>query len=149
MGAWAGPFLIAALLLAAAGVAKVVDPANAVGALRAFGVPVAPAVVRVVGAVEAALAVSAVVTGAAVLAVAVAASYLLFTGFVLMALVRDCPIGSCGCFGKVDTPPSVLHVVVNLGASWPLRSASRSRVTAPGSVTCSRTSRSPGSRSCC
>jgi hypothetical protein len=116
MGVWAGPFVIAALLLAAAGVAKVVDPANAVGALRAFGVPVAPTVVRVVGAVEAVLAVSAVVTGAVVLAVAVGASYLLFTGFVVSALVRDLPIGSCGCFGEVDTPPSVLHVVVNLGA---------------------------------
>jgi hypothetical protein len=116
MGVWAGPFLIVALLLAAAGAAKVADPANAVGALRGFGVPVAPVVVRVVGAAEAALAVSAVVTGSAVLAAAVAASYLVFTAFVLIALARDLPIGSCGCFGKVDTPPSVLHVVVNLGA---------------------------------
>jgi len=116
MGAWAGPFLIAASLLAAAGVVKVVDPANAVGALRAFGVPVPSAAVRCVGAVEALLAVSAALTGAPVLAALVAASYLLFTAFVLMALARDLPIGSCGCFGKVDTPPSVLHVAVNLGA---------------------------------
>ena len=116
MGAWAGPFLIAALLLAAAGAAKVVDPANAVGALRAFGLPMPPGGVRVVGAVEAVLAVAAALSGAAVLAAAVAGSYLLFTAFVLVALARDLPIGSCGCFGKVDTPPSVLHVVVNLGA---------------------------------
>ena len=116
MGAWAGPFLIAALLLAAAGVAKVVDPTTTVGALRAFGAPVPPAGVRTMGAVEAALAVTAALTGAAVLALAVAGSYLVFTAFVLVARARDLPIGSCGCFGRIDTPPSVLHVVVNLGA---------------------------------
>ena len=116
MGAWAGPFLIAALLLAAAGAAKVVDPTNTVGALRKMGLPAPAAVVRVAGAVEVVLAVAAVVTGAPVLAVLVAVSYLLFTGFVLVALGRGLPIGSCGCFGKVDTPPSVLHVVINLGA---------------------------------
>jgi hypothetical protein len=116
MGVWAGPFLIAALLLAAAGTAKVVDPTNTVGALRSSGVRVPPTVVRIGGALEALLAVAAALTGAPMLALAVAASYLVFTGFVITALVRGLPIGSCGCFGKVDTPPSALHVVVNLGA---------------------------------
>jgi hypothetical protein len=116
MGGWAGPFTIAAVLLAAAGGAKVVDPANTVGALRGFGFRVPAGAVRVGGAVEALLAVVAVVTGAAVPAVLVAASYLLFTAFVVTARVRNLPIGSCGCFGRVDTPPSALHVVVNLGA---------------------------------
>jgi hypothetical protein len=116
MGAWAGPFLIAALLLAAAGAAKVIDPATTVGALRKLGVPAPAAAVRVGGGIEVVLAVGAVLTGAAVLAALVAASYLLFTAFVLVALGRGLPIGSCGCFGKVDTPPSVLHVVVNLAA---------------------------------
>jgi hypothetical protein len=116
MGVWAGPFLIAASLLAAAGAAKVVDPTDTVGALRGSGIRVAPTVVRVGGALEAALAVVAVLTGAPVPALAVAASYLLFTGFVILTLARGLPIGSCGCFGKVDTPPSALHVVVNLGA---------------------------------
>jgi len=116
MGAWAGPFLIAALLLAAAGAAKVIDPTTTVGALRKLGLPAPAAAVRVGGAVEVALAVGAVLTGAPVLAALVAVSYLLFTAFVLVALGRGLPIGSCGCFGKVDTPPSVLHVVVNLAA---------------------------------
>jgi hypothetical protein len=116
MGAWAGPFLIAALLLAAAGVAKVVDPTNTVGALRKLGAPVPAPLVRGGGAFEVALAVAAAITGAPVLAVLVAVSYLLFTAFVLVALGRGLPIGSCGCFGKVDTPPSPIHVVVNLGA---------------------------------
>ena len=32
----------------------------------------------------------------------------------VVALRRDAPIASCGCFGKVDTPPSVVHVVLDL-----------------------------------
>jgi len=116
MGAWAGPFLIAALLLAAAGVAKAVDPTNTVGALRALGVRVRPVAVRSLGVAEAVLAVTAAVSGAPVPALLVGLSYLLFTLFVLVALARHAPIGSCGCFGRVDTPPSALHVAVNLGA---------------------------------
>jgi len=117
MGAWAGPFLIAAVLLAAAGIAKLVDPANTVGALRGFGIGVPPAAVRLAGALEAALAVVAGSTGAALPALLVAASYVAFSVFVAAALVTHRPIGSCGCFGKVDTPPSALHLVVNLGAA--------------------------------
>lgn len=116
MGAWAGPFLIAALLLAAAGAAKLVDPTNTVGALRKLGVPASAPLVRVGGAVEAVIAVAAILTGAPVLAALVGVSYLLFAGFVLLALGRGLPIGSCGCFGKVDTPPTPLHVVVDLAA---------------------------------
>jgi hypothetical protein len=116
MGVWAGPFLIAALLLAAAGAAKVVDPTTTVGALRGSGLGIPAVAVRIGGGLEAALAIAAAVTGAPILALAVAASYLLFTAFVISALVRGLPIGSCGCFGRVDTPPSALHVVVDLGA---------------------------------
>jgi hypothetical protein len=117
MGVWAGPFLIAALLLAAAGLAKVIDPTTTVGALRGLGWRVPAGAVRAGGAAEAVLAVVAVLTGAPAAAIAVAASYLLFTGFVVVARARRLPIGSCGCFGKVDTPPSAVHVVVNLGAA--------------------------------
>ncbi len=117
MGIWAGPFLIATLLLAAAGVAKAYDPATTAGALRQAGLPVPPAVVRVGGGLEAAVAVLAALTGATGAAAVVAVSYLAFTGFVLFALAKRVPIGSCGCFGKVDTPPSWLHVAVNLVAA--------------------------------
>lgn len=117
MGAWSGPFLIAALLLAAAGVAKAVDPTMTVGALRGIGLDIPPLGVRAVGAFEAALAVVAAATGAPILVGGVAASYLVFTLFVVVALARRIPIGTCGCFGKVDTPPSWIHVGVNLGAA--------------------------------
>ena len=117
MGAWSGPFLIAALVLAGAGIAKAVDPTMTVGALRGVKLRVPAVGVRIGGVVEAVLAVAAVVTGSAILALGVAASYLAFTGFVVVALVRRIPIGSCGCFAKEDTPPSMVHIVVNLGAA--------------------------------
>lgn len=116
MGAWAGPFLVAALLLIAAGALKAYDPATTAGALRRAGLGVPPTAVRIGGAVEAVIGVAAIVTGGPIAASLVALSYLLFTGFVLVALVRHLPIGSCGCFGKVDTPPSGIHVVINVGA---------------------------------
>ena len=116
MGAWAGPFVVAALLLTVAGALKAVDPATTTGALRRAGLPAPALVVRVGGAVEVVVGVAAVAMGSAAAAALVAVSYLLFTGFVVLALARHLPIGSCGCFGKVDTPPSPIHVVVNLGA---------------------------------
>jgi hypothetical protein len=52
-----------------------------------------------------------------VFAVLLAMSYLGFAGFVAVALRRGAPISSCGCFGKVDTPPSAVHVVLDLVAA--------------------------------
>ena len=116
MGAWAGPFLVASLLLTVAGALKACDPATTAGALRRAGLPVPAIAVRIGGAFEVIVGVAAIVTGAPLPAALLACSYLLFTGFVVVALARHLPIGSCGCFGKVDTPPSVIHVVVNAGA---------------------------------
>jgi hypothetical protein len=116
MGAWAGPFLVAALLLTVAGALKAYDPATTAGALRRAGLAVPSAAVRVGGAFEVVVGIVAIVTGGPIAAGLVALSYLAFTGFVVFALVRHIPIGSCGCFGKIDTPPSMIHVVLNLGA---------------------------------
>lgn len=116
MSAWSGPYLIAVLLVVGAGIGKAVDPTMTVGALRGVGLRVPAGVVRTFGAVEAVLGIGAVATGNRGLALAIAVSYLGFTAFVLVALARRLPIGSCGCFGRVDTPPSWLHVVVNVGA---------------------------------
>ena len=35
----------------------------------------------------------------------------------VLALRSGSPISSCGCFGKVDTPPSPVHVVIDLLAA--------------------------------
>jgi len=117
MGAWSGPFLIAAVLLVVGGVAKAIDPTMTAGALRAAGISVPPLAVRVGGAVEAMVAIAAAITGEPVLVLMVGLSYLAFAGFVLVALVRRLPIATCGCLGRADSPPSVVHIVVNLAAA--------------------------------
>lgn len=114
MPAVTGPALVAAALLALAGAQKVLDPAMTVGALRALRLPASPGIVRVGAAVELALGVLALGVGGPVIWWLVAASYLAFGGFVLAALQKGTMIGSCGCFGREDTPPHPTHVVLNI-----------------------------------
>jgi hypothetical protein len=115
----AGPFAIAAALLAVGGAAKAVRPRDTAQALAAVGLRFprllpARVVVRVGGAVEAAIGVAALLVGGPVLCALVALSYLAFATFVLVALRTGAPISSCGCFGKADTPPSLVHVVLDV-----------------------------------
>jgi hypothetical protein len=112
----AGPFLIAAALLAAAGVLKTARPGDTANALHAVGLPGTPLLVRAGGVAEAVVGVAALVTGSAVSAGLLAVSYAAFAVFVITALRRGTPLASCGCFGKADTPPTLLHAVVNAGA---------------------------------
>jgi len=115
MEAATAPYLAAALLLAAAGVAKTVAPLSLVRALRAAGLRVrAPLLarwVRLFAAAEAVLGVVAVVRPGPFVAAAVAISYAGFTAFVLRALRSGSPLASCGCFGKTDTPPTPGHAI--------------------------------------
>ena len=112
MDALAGPYLASAVLLVAAGGAKLADPASLVRALRSVGLPAPRAAVRVGAAGEVALGVAAALTGSALAAAGVALSYAAFTAFVLVALRRGGVLASCGCFGKADTPPTRTHVAV-------------------------------------
>jgi hypothetical protein len=112
MGAWTAPLLIASALLAVGGAPKVLDPANTLGALRSVGVRVPPMTVQLLGAVEAALGIATLVTGARPLAALVAVSYAGFTGFLVVALRRGGAVSSCGCVGRADTPPTHSHLAV-------------------------------------
>lgn len=114
MEALAGPFAIAAALLTAAGATKVVDPSMTAGALRRAGFKVPDVLVRAGALVELVLGTTALVVRSWALAAGVAVSYAAFAAFVLWALRTDRPVGTCGCFGKADTPPSGVHVGVNL-----------------------------------
>jgi hypothetical protein len=109
-----GPALVVAALLALAGAQKLVDPTMTVGALRGLGLPSATVLVRAGSAAELALGIGAVVVGGPVLWWLVALSYLAFAAFVLAALRSGTMIGSCGCFGREETPPHPSHVVLNL-----------------------------------
>jgi hypothetical protein len=110
-----GPALVTAALLAVAGALKVVDPAMTVGALRALGLPSSPVLVRAGAAAELVLAAVALAAGGQVVWWLVAASYLAFAAFVVAALRAGTPVGSCGCFGRDETPPHPFHVVLDVG----------------------------------
>lgn len=113
MSALTGPALVAAALLALAGAQKLVDPTMTVGALRALGLPASAGSVRVGSAAELMLGVTAIVVGGPPLWWLVVASYAVFSVVVVLALRKGTMIGSCGCFGREDTPPHPVHVALN------------------------------------
>lgn len=108
----AGPAWAALTLLVIAGAPKVLRPYDTMRALRLAGLRVPHIVVRGFGLLETVIAVVAMLTGNPVLLWAAALSYAGFAVFVLWALRRDTPLSSCGCFGKADTPPTALHLVL-------------------------------------
>ncbi|HEX2118824.1 MAG TPA: MauE/DoxX family redox-associated membrane protein [Acidimicrobiales bacterium] len=117
MAVLAGPFLVSSALLGAGGALKVAHPHTTARALRSVGLPASPTVVRLGAAAEVAVAVAALATGGRPVAALVAASYLGFAAFVVAALRADVPLSSCGCFGGQDTPPTAVHLALNLLAA--------------------------------
>jgi hypothetical protein len=73
--------------------------------------------VRVGGVGEVLIGSFAFATGSRTSAALVAISYVAFAAFVILALARNAPIATCGCFGKADTPPSAVHVVIDVLAA--------------------------------
>lgn len=112
MEALSGPFVIAALLLATAGVAKIVTPEPTRAALASVGVRVPAAAVVALGVAEVAVGAWSVAWGGRLAAAVLCVAYLSFAGFVVLA--RRADTASCGCFGSASTPPSGVHLAVNL-----------------------------------
>jgi hypothetical protein len=113
----AGPFLAAAGLLVVAGVPKLSDPLPLVRALRQAGMPAGRLLVRAFALGEVAVGVWALLAPSRLSAALVAAAYLLFTAFVVHVLRRGGILGSCGCFGKADTPATRTHVALTAAAA--------------------------------
>jgi hypothetical protein len=113
----AGPVVVVAALLALAGGLKVIRPVPTAGALRAMRLPSTLPLVRLLGVGEIVVGIAAGVTFARPVLVLLAAAYLAFAGFVTAALSANTPLQSCGCFGQTDTPPSSVHVAMNLAAA--------------------------------
>lgn len=117
MSTLAGPYLVAIVILGAAGAAKVARPANTARALGEMGLRLPPAAVRAFALAELAVAAGALVGGGRPFAALVAASYAGFAVFILAALRRGTPLSTCGCFGTDDTPPTGAHLGLNLAAA--------------------------------
>lgn len=110
--------LAAALLLAGAGLAKLVHPQPAATMLgrvwprvRGFG-PLAAAV-RMIGAGEAGIAAAAIGVGDRLTAVLLGCCYLAFAAVSMRLLGRGQP-ASCGCFGRADSPVGAAHLALNV-----------------------------------
>lgn len=104
-----------ALVLAIAGVRKVLDPAPVVAALRKSGWPSSPLLGRALGVVEMGSSVAVLAVGGALAAAVVGAVYLGFVVFIVSNKVRGADI-PCGCFGESATPPGAAHIAVNVVA---------------------------------
>lgn len=113
MPAHSGPVMALMLLLLIAGIQKILDPTSTSGALRAAGLPSRRVLVRLLGASEVVVAGWWVVMGGPLPALGAALLYAGFAWFVVNALVRKLPVSSCGCLGSADTPPTMVHVVMN------------------------------------
>lgn len=118
------PLLVAAAVLASAGVAKLRRPAPTGLALARAGLPGSDPVVRAIGGAEVAVAVLAALVGGPT-GFLVVAAYLAFAAFSASQVARARRGGEaadCGCFGDSSAPVGPLHVGVNLalaaGAAW-------------------------------
>ena len=120
----------AAILLVVAGSQKLVDPYPTATAVRQARLPAAAALIRAGGLSEVALGAWFIVAGNAAASGAIAAAYLAFAGFVAVAMAKGID-GSCGCFGRSDTPPTWLHVVINVALAIVAVSYATGAATSP------------------
>lgn len=131
-----GWFFLSAALLLVSGGAKLADPAPTSGALRVAGMVSGRGVVYTLAMAEIATGAASLLGGGAWGGWAMAALYGGFGVFVAFALRRRLPISSCGCFGKADTPPSLVHVFLNLaclgGGVWAALTSGPSLVSVLG-----------------
>lgn len=116
MPAHSGPVTAVMILLMIAGIQKIFDPSTTSGALRAARLPSSPRTVRLLGLLEVGVVTAFLVWGGPAPALFAAILYAGFAWFVLNAIVRKLPISSCGCLGSAETPPTLVHVVMNIAA---------------------------------
>src|SRR5690242_10022241 len=109
------PFFVAAGLLIASGIGKILRPAPAVDALAAAGLPGGAVAARALGVVEVLAGAAALWRPSTATALVVAALYLAFALF-LVRLIRRGGATTCGCVGSGEAPPSWLHVALDLAA---------------------------------
>jgi hypothetical protein len=108
-----GWFFLSSAVLLVSGGSKLADPAPTSGALRAAGLFSGRGVVLTLAFAELAVGGAGLLSGGSWAGWGIAVFYGSFGIFVAVALNRHLPISSCGCFGKSDTPPSVVHLGLN------------------------------------
>ena len=102
MGFLAGPFVGAAALLALGGLLK----------LRVRALPT-----RLLAAAEVGVGLAALAFDTRLFPALVAAFYVGFAAYIAVNLTGEAATKDCGCFGETESPPTVLHLVVDLAAA--------------------------------
>jgi len=113
-----GALAVAAVLLIISGPRKVADPSATIEFLADLGLPLPTdgpyrrRLARAIGGLELVVGVSALAAGGWLPAALVGGIYVIFGVLIGLALKRG--LGSCACFGRAGTPPSRVHVAVDL-----------------------------------
>ncbi|MEM8705707.1 MAG: MauE/DoxX family redox-associated membrane protein [Actinomycetota bacterium] len=107
----------AAVLLVIAGAVKVIRPATTADLIEDLGAPVGGPITGArlalgLGVVEIVVGIAALVAEIPAVAVAVGVLYVVFAVTVIRAMSLGAT--SCGCFGRVEAPPTWFHVVGNV-----------------------------------
>lgn len=114
--AWAG-MLVASGVLVVSGAIKLRHPDVVVPLLGVLHVPRILQRGRPVGCLELGLGFSAGITSYRPLLIAEGGMYVLFALIISYVLVARVPLASCGCSGNQHTPPSAIHVAMNMTAA--------------------------------
>lgn len=108
--------LCGAVLIISGGT-KLVDPGPTAGAMTTARLPASRGLVYAMAMWEIVAGAVAVVIGGRLGGSVILSTYAGFAMFIAYALHNDLPIQSCGCFGRADTPPSMMHLWVNVSAA--------------------------------
>jgi hypothetical protein len=108
---------VAAALLVASGLAKVVRPLPTARAMYAAGLPGHAWFARAIGVAEIVVGTWFLTAPSTIAAVALALLFGAFAGFVAFLLLARPGAASCGCAGATDVPPSRIHLALNLVAA--------------------------------
>lgn len=114
--AWVG-LVVGSGVLVVSGVLKLIHPSSVVPLLAVLHVPRLLQRGRAVGFSEVVLGVVAGMTSYRPAVLAEAGLYVGFALIISYVLVARVPLASCGCTGSSNTPPNVLHVLVNVLAA--------------------------------
>ena len=109
--------VVASSLLAVSGALKLRHPESVEPLLTVLHVPWWLRRGRAVGLIELTIAVGAVITTARPVLIAEAAAFGCFALVIGYVLAARIPLTTCGCAGARDTPPSILHVGIDLAAA--------------------------------
>jgi hypothetical protein len=105
-----GPFAMSAIVLTVAGLAKLRAPAGAARALTHLRLPVAKPLIRVLALGEVALGVWCLLRPGPLNAGLTAVA---FAGFAALSALLAWRRVTCGCFGELDAPATLLQPVVS------------------------------------